>query len=391
MIQVGFTRLLSVQVSHDFYESGESSDFIIRPSEECKRVLANLKILFQPTNTGFILATQTVEQINSGTYRPFINMNRPFRLTFYLIVKKSEILTYTDLPIETGQNNIFYLTNRFNKQAPGAPSVLFLSGHSTASNTQVSEEDYVRLVSGRFKYRLSDPDPTAGISVEVRDLLTNDLVWPRPDHFQGEGPVIDCNILRFPDGRYVLSESTGVTQSLYKNDELAVKNPKGVIELFSNSPIPDFQFVEILPDNSAVVHPKTYTISFVSRNSFWRYYLIAKTKDFDIGRVSITNTAPQDFDNTIAVPDNIASLYGAGNVVAWQSRNPFDFKEVPTVNVDYQIQGDDDDETPLPPTTTGTFPFPMFSKALPKKDSSGNILVDANGDPIFFSEQFILF
>jgi hypothetical protein len=378
MFQINFKKLVTVEVLHDFYQSGKSSDFRIIPTRECAKVLSNLKLRFIPTNHGFFIGLQVAEVISQDTFRPFLTLDQPFRLSFYLIATNPHLFTISQLPDKKPSGQVFYLTNRFDKQIAGPPLLRLLSGHS-GGDLRVSGNDLVRSVGGVFKYSLSQP----GAAVTVTDSFSGQVVWPTPALPQGSGEQIECNLSKVPDGRYHLEEDNGFSIELYKDDQLASSGALGVVEIFSDSPVAAYQFLETLGGGQIVAHPLTYSVRFVSRQSIWRYFIIAQSEGVDLTNFAITNPAPDNF-SSVSVPAVVESRYGAGKVALWESASGINFRETPQTIVNYQY------DPPGPGNAIGQLAFPSPATAGPRSDNSGNMIVDGSGDPVYFSEAYII-
>lgn len=376
MFSIRYIRLISVAVSHNFYASGNGPDFVFVPTVDSQRIMKNLKLRMLPEPTGFSIALQVDSDVSPTSFRPFINPSQAFRLRFYMLLKNPRFFTLTQLPDTVATGHAFYLTNRFNKQLAGTPPTLLLTGHDGGDNN-VSGSDLVRVVSGKFKHQLSAPNALVTISDSYAAVPT--VVWPTPDSPQGEGNIIECDLADLPDGRYQLEEDNGFTVELYKDNQFAQAAGFGLIELFSDSPAADFRFIEPQGDGTVIAHQRNYQIMFLTRSTFWRYFVIAQSAGVNLNTFSIAGNF-----STTTVPASILARYGSGNVSLWESDDPIPLSDSPSTVVDYNYN------PPGPNNASGQLPSPGLGATGPRRDDSGNIIVDGTGVPIFFSEEYVI-
>ena len=378
MFRIAAESLIKVDVLHSYYQSGRSPDLKIVPSQDTQRLLKNFKQYFLPQAAGFEIGLQVRSVTPPDTFEPYIPLDQPYKFTFYFFSKNPHLFTFSDLPTQRQPNEIIYLSNRFDKSFnSNGTDLLLLSGHN-AGDSFVSENDFVRLVAGFFKYTLSQPNAL----VTIADSLTGTVVWPTVESPQGEGGTIECDLSKLPNGRYRLEEDNGFFVELFKDNAAAAAGVLGVIEIFSDTPAPDHQFLETIASD-VVAHPITYNVRFLARNSTWRYFVIAQSEGVLLNNFSITNPAPDNFTSE-AVPASIEARYGVGNISMWESANGIQFQELPGTEVNYEYN------PPGPGIATGQLSIPPLERAGPRTDDAGNIITDGGGDPVFFSEEYII-
>ncbi|MCB0570869.1 MAG: hypothetical protein KDC66_13935 [Phaeodactylibacter sp.] len=380
MFDITFKRLVTVEVLHDYYQSGQSPDLEFIPTAESRRLLAGLKLRFISTGHGFFIGMQSAEALTGGAFRPYLAPTEPFKLSFYVGLKNPHWYTISQLTDTKPSGSAFYLTNRFDKQLAGTPPLLLLTGH-TGGDDRVSGNDLVRVVGGKFKYRLSQP--AAVVSITASFSPVPDVLWPTPESPQGDGLEIECDLSAYPNGRYHLEEDNGFSVELYKDDAAQAFQAFGMVELFSDSPVPAYQFLEDTGGGNIIAHPAVYSIRFLARPSRWRYFVVAQSQGVDVGDFSITNASPTDF-NSVTVPDSVAQKYGAGNVALWESNFLIPFRERPDTTVNYQYN------PPGPGNATGRLGFPPLASAGPRRDNSGSLITDGSGAPVFFMEDYVI-
>lgn len=103
----------------------------INPTEDCKKVLKNNRLIHKPTNNGFLIATQVSRQNNN--FVPFIALNEPIRLRFAMQIRNPYFLNYCNLRLEKDIDNrdrsIYYFSNRAGNVSdiPNTDNILSLS------------------------------------------------------------------------------------------------------------------------------------------------------------------------------------------------------------------------------------------------------------------------
>ncbi|MEN0006241.1 MAG: hypothetical protein AAF798_18970 [Bacteroidota bacterium] len=376
MFNIRYIPLIRVVVDHQYYSAGQSPDLVFVPTADCQQLLTNLKLRFLPEPTGFSIAMRITEAMDATTFRPYVQPSQPLRLRFYVGINNPNFFTFSQLQGPPKGDQIYYLSNRFDKSIAGAPPQLLLSGHENGDN-HVSVNDQVRIVAATFKYQLSTP----GAQVSIRERFENQatILWPRPDSPQGEGNTIECNLEGLPNGRYQLREDNGTTVELYKDSAFSPTGGMGLLELLGESPTTNFGFLTPQGDGSFLANQRTYHIRFLARAAFWRYFIIAQSEAVSLNNFSIANSF-----SSVPVPASMEAKYGTGNIALWQSQAAIALSDNPSTTVDYQY------DPPGPTNASGQLPSPSLANTGPRRDNSGNLLVDGAGAPIFYSEEYVI-
>ena len=98
------TYTLSLQLLHDYHLEASGASLTDRydisntlqllPTAECARLLRCLRWTFRSTAYGAELFAQ-VEPVNANSFKTQLSVDRPYALTFWLVVKDAYFQNYT--------------------------------------------------------------------------------------------------------------------------------------------------------------------------------------------------------------------------------------------------------------------------------------------------------
>ncbi len=96
------------------------SDFIkISPTKTCEKILKNSRCIFKNTSTGMIVKIQVKKQ--GDNFIPYVDLADDIDLRFKIEFKDSLFGNYTSLPLNIGNNQIYYFQNRLIEEAREFP------------------------------------------------------------------------------------------------------------------------------------------------------------------------------------------------------------------------------------------------------------------------------
>lgn len=87
-----------------------SDMLVLMPTSECKRVLQNLYWVFRPQRQGATIFAE-VDQAENDVFHTKIPINRPYYLTFWLVVREPRFANFTNLPFTSLRDRIYYFSN----------------------------------------------------------------------------------------------------------------------------------------------------------------------------------------------------------------------------------------------------------------------------------------
>lgn len=339
-MKILYKKILALELWHDYYLGQpdppklSQTDYDISgllelvPTPNCQRMLQNLRWVFRPQLCGAALLAQ-VDETTAGNLQTVIPVDRPYRLTFWLVVHDPYFANFTNLPLTSTSNQIYYFSNLSGNQEHD----LFLTQPlpTYAANTEYHLGDLV-IHDGRFvnhddqlvnykgnlealHYQASasgsaipeasdweplpssqyvsalDQLPLQGLSrthaipsanpgesfrfvlIDVNQRETFAYEFTVPDnHPLGEAIDLSLNFARQLLGRYQLFLNGAQVDEFVLLDPIANKNAFALVEIVLNqSLVPaDFRLLETSLGET-LIRPKTYVIRFKNRATRWRY------------------------------------------------------------------------------------------------------------------------
>lgn len=132
-MKLAFKPILRLEIWHDYHldlsrrldglpAGYDVSDAIaLIPTQECQRVLRNLRWVFRNQPYGAILLAQvdtTAEppDTNGAALIPIVPVDAATRLTFWLVVRDRHFTNYTNLPLDTPSSHCYYFSNQTGNQ-----------------------------------------------------------------------------------------------------------------------------------------------------------------------------------------------------------------------------------------------------------------------------------
>ncbi len=132
-MKLAFKPILRLEIWHDYYLNqvkgvdalpvgfDVAEAIALIPTQECQSVLRNFRWLVRPQPYGAIVLAQinTHDQPSrpdAAELEPVVPIDAEVRLTFWLVVRDRNFANYTNLPLDTPSNHIYYLSNRSGNQ-----------------------------------------------------------------------------------------------------------------------------------------------------------------------------------------------------------------------------------------------------------------------------------
>jgi hypothetical protein len=324
-IQIIYKKILSLELWHDYYlgqpDPPESlpanydiSDLLtLVPTSDCLRVLKNLRWVFRPQPQGASVFANVVES-TPDNFQTQVPINQPYRLTFWLIARDRYFTNFTNLPLSTTQNQIYYFSNLTNNQGHALFLTQPLSAYaarkeyhlgqlvtrgsntlealrdkpSATANPSASNWDTLpgsQYVSDLDRLPCQSPSRTQIIpSVNPRDtfrLTLVDVNGQEPFAFEGIAPEnhppgtsisVNLNFSEQIPGRYRLTLNGAQVDEFVRTGPIAARNVFALIEIVLNPSLvsPAFTLLESSAGQT-LIRPKTYVIRFNNRATRWRY------------------------------------------------------------------------------------------------------------------------
>lgn len=270
MSNIIFNKLLTINLTHEYYANGICNDLRVQATPQTISLLAGYGILFKPTNLGAVLLYESLDE--TGT--PKIPIENPIKLSFLFSSSSAYFTNFTEVEFSDDTNSLYYLSSN----DPG----IVVSG-----NTRT-------IVDGK----LNEPIPiaTKNFKIEKSSSAVNYFILTDEDNTDYKiafKPVLDyitVDMAGRNEGKYELKQydsgdvQVGDSYTFYYNDKLSGVIPFAVFELFIDA-------------GDTLSLPLNFNFDFKSRETYWRYKVLLKeavprTTDFtvDASTLSITHT-----------------------------------------------------------------------------------------------------
>lgn len=244
-MDINFNTLFDVDIFHEYYKNGISKDFVIAPSEECKELLSDYRLIFHTTSSGFNVSFSVDENDN-----PVIPIDYQIKLVFHITAKNPYLLNYTNLPIDKIKNTVYYFTN-YNLGFPGQSAL-----HKNSN--YVSSEDRLDLKPETFSYPIISKENE--VEMSIQDCSDETIIEKSFLTIQNSADI-QVNLSPFSPGKFKLLIDGEEEIEFYSDNKLAGKPVFGVIEIFLD------------PDS---IIPQAFEINFPARKTYWKYNVILK-------------------------------------------------------------------------------------------------------------------
>jgi len=252
-------RLFAINCRHSYFSDGICHSLTLRPSAQTSIILKRYRMLVQT------LPGSVAVYYRTGGYAPLAAYDETLPLTFILQSRDPYLMNYTaaELPLAgQEQPSIWYFDNQTDRQGLLNPA------------GAVSKLVRLSLMQRRFSYLLKE-----AMQIETLQVLDNlqQQVWfatLQPAQLQR---LVQLDLAQLFDGRYTLLIN-GQKQLDFYLSEIPARRLWGVVALYAGGSAK----VSNLPQACVIgsdgrVTPRDYTISLESRQTIWRYTVIAQT------------------------------------------------------------------------------------------------------------------
>lgn len=288
MTGINYERLISVRLTHNFFESGLCrEDMTVVPTEETERTMKNNNMVFKNDGEGFRIFYKTLDPSDTSNKTPLTDM-KDVTLRFALTLKNPEqFLGVTEL---SDSQDVNYTNGK--------------KAYFTNRNTQDDIELEYKIInqcgSSPFTYNVPViSDGGVGLFVGITNSSGTDVSTLVPDSANAQ---VDANGHyyftfdpgKLPNGMYtVISDNSSdapVTDYVLVDNTLAKQNIFGIIDIFIESMASGKR--PTLAGNSGYTPPApipdaaadyTYDVRFTRKESKWKYVIVYRSNQFDFG------------------------------------------------------------------------------------------------------------
>ena len=320
-MKVLYKKILDLEIWHDYYLGQpdppkslpigyDISDILtLVPTPECLRILRNLRWLFRPQPRGASIFAH-VEPASSDDFRTVLPVNRPERLTFWLVVRDRYFANFTNLPLTAPRHQIYYFSNLSGNQGHALFLTQPLSVYTAKSEYHLGQlvnhdgktleallyqssasanpnaDDWNILPSSQYVSELdrfpqqglsriytipkANPGDTFGLTlVDANEQETFALeVTASKTHTAGDAIACSLNFSGQIPGRYKLCLNNTQVDEFVLCDPMTSRDAFAMVEIVLNQNIvpPAFSLLQ-----NTLIQPKTYVIRWKNRATRWRY------------------------------------------------------------------------------------------------------------------------
>ena len=264
---VTYRKWFTISCLHDYFADGQCRALALRPTRECRQLLARYECLFRATEDG---GAVYYGDSDDGTRLLDYQESRP--LAFTLTCNDPLLETYTDIELAAQHvspaQSCYYFNNIVRNVETGGDTEYLLLHPPGAALTQgpiLVKPDY-------FTYSFAAPLRDAALTVV--DVVHRQTV--RETRTPKE-PVSswNVNLSGAPRGRYSLNVDGQSTLEFYLSDQPAV-DYWGLVEIFpGGSEMTDLVAADCrLLDASGATLQRDFAVAMSARKSIWRYHIV---------------------------------------------------------------------------------------------------------------------
>ncbi|MDJ0703325.1 MAG: hypothetical protein QNJ46_08595 [Leptolyngbyaceae cyanobacterium MO_188.B28] len=322
-----YKNMLNLEVWHDFaldpedpfvlpdrYDISKSVSLV--PTSDCQQVLSKLRWFFRPKPSGGTLIAY-VDKVDTDVFKTQVPINSPDRLTFWLVVHDDYFANFTNIPLTTNRNQIYYFSNLYDswrgdslfltksltrykdggeyhlgdlvvlaqgqtlealQYLPSAPSSPNPDHWNVCPNSPyVSALDLMARQGLSYPYTLPNLNPGDKVKFNLVDANGKrtwdaEIVAPK-EHVPGDDLVGSLNFTGQSPGRYQLYQAEQAVTMFVLADPLTANAAFALVELVlnPNQGSPGFELTQIKTHQPLQEANQTYAIRFKNRSTRWRY------------------------------------------------------------------------------------------------------------------------
>lgn len=223
--------LFTIQWIHNLYPNGLSRDFLLVPTAEGRKQLANYGMLFKPLETGGLVAVEMMEQ-GAGTWIPVRPITEAMVITLLLKVQKANVLSKTrpfhapNLPL-LGKTRTLYLTNL------NATNTIDTTEILAKSALGVDIADIASIVSEKFVFR-ADP---AQINQVAATAVFPGSTFSKTLNLDNDHRIVEFDL---PFGAYNIKRSGLINppdEVVFADQVLMGEDAVGIVQIFKNQSV----------------------------------------------------------------------------------------------------------------------------------------------------------
>lgn len=306
-----YKLLFSVQILHDYYKSGLSTDFILKPTYDTKRLIQKAGLICKFQNTGIEVYANT-EKVNDK-YKLITELIRENKLVFLMELKNPYFSNFTSLPFNPGQKTAYYFSN---KVANPDNDKLYIMGETA---DYVDEKNLVSYVYDSFGVDIESTKPVAFGKLKFPHDEMN--ILQRRQNTEGK-LMYSFGLENVPEGKFdfMLERKKHFENSFYNTGNFKSERFFGIVEIFLSKLPALTRFY----DNDNFITPKNYHIRFKNRSTYWRYI--------------IANNSEQEMDDPGIIQSNPPMIYDLEGNLSFVSKDTLPLSEQPVLGIELRTK-----------------------------------------------------
>ncbi|WP_423147189.1 hypothetical protein [Rubrolithibacter danxiaensis] len=284
MIQIKYKQIFDIEFEHSFYRSGKSSDLLLVPTPDCRRVINSLGLKYLQTEFG----GKVFARVSTVGLTDIIKNPIPegTRFTFVIQLKRGSFENFTALNLLKPRDSHYYFSNQLNNiSASGNPLLI-----ADTAGKVVSDMDLLPFVSNCFAY--VHASTAAEQNGELRFIDTDESFHQSLTNTNNLFNF-SFDLAKTPSGRAKLFIEGVEKAFVYVIDSVIRPELFGIAEIFYRNSLPDeYQFQK----TGNTIETRFYKIVFTNRATKWRYIITKKfNPDVTSVKVAKTNGSPISF------------------------------------------------------------------------------------------------
>lgn len=325
-VQIIYQKILDLQLWHDYYlgqpnppklpDNYDIADLLtLVPTSDCLRTLKNLRWVYRPHNAGGQIFAK-VKPMTADDFATEFPLNESYQLNFWLMVRNPYFVNFTNLPLTTVPNSIYYFSNLSNNKDHNLfltrplliykPTTEYLIGQLVThqgktlealtykasatsepdpkdwetiepSSQYVSALDRLTWQSSTRTQIIPSINPGETFSIKLVDINQRETFVfqgkASPGHPPGTPLTVNFNFGEQQPGWYQLTLNDTKVDEFVLRDPIAAQNAWGLVEIVLNPNLVSSEFALLEQSGQqTLIRPKTYVIRWKNRATSWRYY-----------------------------------------------------------------------------------------------------------------------
>lgn len=308
-----YKRIMNLVVGHNYFKDGLDRFVTLYPNAATEALLRNGKMLFKRLPNGITILYKTLDDETT----PFVELDKNQHFVF--VIKSANIpglLNITDFdesPVRKfGSGKIIYFTND-----PANPS------HNSNSPEILTNEILDSVKGPLFTYQFSINGNPATVKIIVTDAAGNPVSVGKDGNGVALPTTISLSInsnntfeqqidLRdYQRGRYQIEIKNDAETLTLKSEEIYVDellekdNILGVVDILYNA-----------ATDNLYGETEEYKIQLKSADSFWKFYIINKSKNIDFSTDSLLITDSGVLNGVPYIINDFRRLYASIGLTA---------------------------------------------------------------------------